>query len=156
MEATPEKSSCNTGRRIKTLRNSLCKKNTGDRLFAIRYFTTVAEVELCGHATIASFVAMWDIRRWGHGIRGQVLWLEGGRGVVSRFWIVPAVWYTAMKPAVISMGLHYILLSVEYCATLKLAIMDMEKVMMLLRKHPVVGEHIRGGGVVSLVYEKFN
>lgn len=35
-------------------------KKAGDNRFRIRYFTPVAEVELCGHATIASFHALLE------------------------------------------------------------------------------------------------
>ena len=38
-------------------------KQTGEDMFDIRYFTPEAEVELCGHATIASFAAMRDTGR---------------------------------------------------------------------------------------------
>ena len=32
----------------------------GSDAFRIRYFTTVAEVDLCGHATIGSFIALLE------------------------------------------------------------------------------------------------
>lgn len=35
-------------------------KRTGEKEFNIRYFTSAAEVELCGHATIGSFCALAD------------------------------------------------------------------------------------------------
>ena len=37
-------------------------KQTGDKEFNIRYFTPAAEVDLCGHATIGSFVALSDAK----------------------------------------------------------------------------------------------
>lgn len=37
-------------------------KNLGNNRFHIRYFTPVAEVDLCGHATIGSFAAL---QKWG-------------------------------------------------------------------------------------------
>lgn len=35
-------------------------QRTGPDAFRIRYFTTVAEVDLCGHATVGSFIALLD------------------------------------------------------------------------------------------------
>lgn len=144
-------------------------KQTGPMACHIRYFTPAGEVDLCGHATIASFTLMREL-----GLAAEGIWdlktLAGELKIAveqSAVWMDMApprelrafqpeeygAFYAAygltdgdrpqgLIPRVVNTGLSDIMLPVKDRAALDRAVQDREAVIALSRKYDVVGFHM--------------
>lgn len=144
-------------------------KRTGEKSFAIRYFTPVEEVALCGHATVSSFVVMRDEHLIGTGdyvadtqagklevsVEDDMIWMDMAepkliclfskseqKELYAAFGLDVPASSQPLVPGVVSTGLRDILLPVGDQNTLNAAVMDLEKVAMLSEKYKVVGIHM--------------
>ncbi|MEG0806637.1 MAG: PhzF family phenazine biosynthesis protein [Lachnospiraceae bacterium] len=141
----------------------------GPKAFKIRYFTPEAEVELCGHATIAAFGVMRDLERIPIGkyklvtlagkleieVAEKEVWMDMAFPVERRtftkeeaaemyaaFSLDPLVMPPDLVPKAVSTGLCDIMLPVSNLLYLEHARMDKEAVIELSKRHNVVGFHI--------------
>lgn len=144
-------------------------RRTGENAFHIRYFTPAEEVDLCGHATIASFTVLRESGAIGPGnytlhTRSGDLEIEVGEDSVWMDMAPPtdgqtfseaeqAELYTAyglsladrpegLEPQAVSTGLLDILLPVKSRQVLDSAVQNEQKVMELSRHYDVVGVHM--------------
>lgn len=144
-------------------------KLTGDSRYSLRYFTPAAEVNLCGHATIAAFTVLRDTGRIGEGeywadtlagalkitVSGKMVWMD---------MTAPELVYTfsrdeweplyraygldlsskpeQLPPCIVNTGLSDILLPVKDSAVLDQAVMNTESVNDLTRTYKTVGVHM--------------
>ena len=144
-------------------------KRTGKKSYAIRYFTPVEEVALCGHATVSSFAVMRDEHLIGTGnyvaetlagkldisVEDDLIWMDMAEPkfvcsfpkseqeeLYAAFGLEVPASSKPLVPGVVSTGLRDILLPVCDRNTLNAAVMDLEKVVMLSGKYQVVGIHM--------------
>lgn len=143
-------------------------KQTGENVFSIRYFTPMAEVELCGHATISAFTVMRDTNYIGNGnyradtlagklnitVEDDMIWMDmaSPKHIYDFCREEQEELYSAygldlsselqLTPSIVSTGLRDILLPVVNCESLNFAVMDSEKIILLSQKYQVVGVHM--------------
>lgn len=138
-------------------------RHDSDKEFTIRYFTPKAEVELCGHATIATFAMLHQEAN----INGQCLchtkagdlFIEVGRQVMMQMAtpkiittiadtkeIYRAIGLTDYQPTlpvqIAYSGLPDIMIPVESVPTLNGLQPDMEAITAITRKHEAVSFHV--------------
>lgn len=141
----------------------------GDGSITLRYFTPAGEVELCGHATIASFALLrqegllGDGTHLAHtraadlsiGVSGDVVWMDMAppcllQKLPEGEWPVLYAAYgltqedrpEGLTPWIVSTGLADIMLPVRDHNTLLRAIQDEAVVTVLSRRHEVTGVHM--------------
>ena len=138
-------------------------RRDSEREFTIRYFTPMAEVELCGHATIASFALMHRVL----GITGQCLChakagdihVEAGPRVLMQmtpsevlktiedteevYRAIGICDYTPELPVmIVSTGLPDFMIQVEDVETLNRLPLDMNAISAVTEKHNAVSFHV--------------
>ena len=136
---------------------------------ALRYFTPAGEVELCGHATVASFALLRQLGRIGDGehiartkagalnisVEGGTVWMdmapprlvgdipEGERGALyAAYGLTEADCPEGYAPRIVSTGLADIMLPVRDHETLLGAVQDAAAVTALSKKYEVTGVHM--------------
>lgn len=146
-------------------------RRTGVRDFEVRYFTPVAEVELCGHATIATFEVLRSLSMVGDGdectlktkagdlkiyVDSQLTFMEQaspkfggyldeselGEVAESLSIEVAEIVYGWIKPALVSTGLWDLLIPLESGETLLNLTPDFEKLKSISRRKSVVSLHV--------------
>lgn len=144
-------------------------RRTGERAFHIRYFTPAEEVDLCGHATIASFTVLRETGAVQPGVyalhtRSGELEIEVGEDSVWMDMAAPTDGRTfseeeqtelyaaygltladrpaGLEPQAVSTGLMDILLPVKSRASLDGAVQKEREVTELSRRYGVVGVHM--------------
>lgn len=144
-------------------------RRTGERAFHIRYFTPAEEVDLCGHATIASFTVLRETGAVQPGVyalhtRSGDLEIEVGEDSVWMDMAAPTDGRTfseeeqtelyaayglaladrpaGLEPQAVSTGLMDILLPVKSRACLDGAVQKEREVTGLSRRYGVVGVHM--------------
>lgn len=144
-------------------------KHVGEDRFHIRYFTPAAEVDLCGHATIAAFTALRECGRIGPGryaletrsgaltaaVTSTAVWMDMARPeevrgfsgeetalLYAAYGLDPADAAPGLEPQVVSTGLCDILLPVRNRETLDRAVQNEEAVTELSRRFGAVGFHL--------------
>ena len=144
-------------------------RQTGERAFHIRYFTPSAEVDLCGHATIAAFTALREtgaVRPGQFALHtrsgdleaeadGESVWMDmappaDGRGFSSAeqtalyaaFGLSVLDRPAGLEPQMVSTGLADILLPVRDRFTLERAAQDEGEVTRLSKRYNAVGVHM--------------
>lgn len=137
--------------------------------FRIRYFTPTDEVELCGHATIASFAVLRALGVAGGApctavtaadditvaFDGDTILMSMADAVniqdfdetesaafYEAFGLSPSDGYPKLLPRAVSTGLPDIMLSVKNRTVLASLKPDFEKIAALSRRHRVVGFHV--------------
>lgn len=144
-----------------------------DGAWSLRYFTPEAEVDLCGHATVAAFTVLRE--EWGLapgtypvqtragrleiGLERDAVWMdmappEERRGfspeeegeLYAAFGLTPADRPADLRPAAVSTGLCDILLPVATEKALDRAVQDEAEVTRLSRHYGVVGVHMFWAG----------
>lgn len=135
----------------------------------LRYFTPAGEVELCGHATVASFALLRQLGRLTDGdhtahtkagdltvtVSGGTVWMDMApprllRELTEAEW---AAFYQAygltcddrpevLTPAIVSTGLADVMLPVRDHETLMRAVQDEAAVTALSREYDVTGVHM--------------
>ena len=135
----------------------------------IRYFTPAGEVELCGHATIASFALLRALGRIGDGthvartlsgelridVEGDTVWMdmapprllhvigeETWSELYGAYALTPDVRPEGYAPEIISTGLADIMLPGRDHETLMAAVQNEEAVTELSRRYECVGVHM--------------
>ena len=140
-----------------------------DGSVTLRYFTPAGEVELCGHATIATFALLRALGRIGDGtvtahtkaaqlaieVQGDTVWMD----MAPSRWIreltaaeLPALYEAygltsadcpeGLLPAIVSTGLADIMMPVRDHDTLLRAVQNEAAVMALSKKYDVTGVHM--------------
>lgn len=144
-------------------------RQTGESAFHIRYFTPSAEVDLCGHATIAAFTALRETGGVRPGrfalharsgdleveVGGESVWMDmappaEGRGfsdaeqaaLYAAFGLNAADRPAGLEPQVVNTGLSDILLPVKDRPALERATQDEAEVTRLSQRYGVVGVHM--------------
>jgi len=135
-------------------------RNTGQNAFHIRYFTPTGEVDLCGHATIASFALLHSIGMASgtcqlHTLAGD-LTVEAGKKVMMQMTTPKIVSTldaeevcqsvgidvcTPLPVQIVSTGLPDIMLPVKDVATLNALHPDMEAVSILTQRLGALSIH---------------
>lgn len=137
--------------------------------FHIRYFTPTGEIDLCGHATIASFHALLESGRITHGaylLRTQTgelsidvdadgVWMDMARpeyhhtfcesecdSLYHAFGLTKAQRPDSLMPAIVSTGLKDIMLPVCSLDALQTARMNKDTVSALSAENDVTGFHL--------------
>ena len=137
----------------------------GPAEFTLRYFTPKGEVDLCGHATIASFGVLFSqgivpegTRCLNHTLAGDLDVIVGEQVMMQmapprvvevpidiprllRIMSVPDKGVTTLPPEVVSTGLPDIILPVDCVETLNALTPDMEALAALSSELQVVGVH---------------
>ena len=138
-------------------------RRDSEKEFTVRYFTPMAEVELCGHATIASFALMHRVL----GITGQCLchakagdiYVEAGPRVLMQmtpsevlktiedteevYRALGICDYTPALPVmIVSTGLPDFMIQVEDVETLNRLPLDMNAISAVTEKHNAVSFHV--------------
>ena len=138
-------------------------RRDSEKEFTIRYFTPMAEVELCGHATIASFALMHRVL----GITGQCLchakagdiYVEAGPRVLMQltpseilktiedteevYRAIGICDYTPTLPVmIVSTGLPDFMIQVSDVETLNRLQLDMNAISEITEKHEAVSFHV--------------
>ena len=138
-------------------------RRDSEKEFTIRYFTPMAEVELCGHATIASFALLHRVL----GITGQCLChakagdihVEAGPRVLMQmtpsevlktiedteevYRAIGICDYTPTLPVmIVSTGLPDFMIQVEDVETLNSLPLDMNAISAVTEKHNAVSFHV--------------
>lgn len=138
-------------------------RRDSEQEFTIRYFTPMAEVDLCGHATIASFALMHRVL----GITGQCLchakagdiYVEAGARVLMQmtpseilktiedteevYRALGIFDYTPALPVmIVSTGLPDFMIQVEDVETLNRLPLDMNAISAVTEKHNAVSFHV--------------
>lgn len=145
-------------------------KKVGDNEFQIRYFTPAAEVDLCGHATIASFCALVHLgiisqncTCINHTLAGdlnievkdgfvmmdmatptEIAVMEDEEAIKELYSIMGISYDSAaipFKPRMISTGLPDIMMPIPDLATLNAIEPDMKALSDLSERYQVVGVH---------------
>lgn len=153
-------------------------RRVGERAFHIRYFTPAEEVDLCGHATIATFTVLRETGEIGPGdyalctrsgeltveVEAGAVWMDmappsEGRRFSQEEWaalygaygLTPADRPENLEPQAVSTGLMDILLPVRNQAALDRAVQDEGAVYRLSERFDVVGVHMfcLGGGAAA-------
>lgn len=144
-------------------------RQTGETAFHIRYFTPSAEVDLCGHATIAAFTALRETGASRPGLSAlhtrsgdlevevgsESVWMDmappvEGQGfsaaeqglLYAAFGLDAADRPAGLEPQAVSTGLADILLPVKDRLALQRAVQDEAEVIRLSRQYRVVGVHM--------------
>ncbi len=140
-----------------------------DGSVTLRYFTPAGEVELCGHATIASFALLRKLERIGDGIaaahtkaadlrievRGDTVWMDMAPPcwlrelteqelppLYAAYGLTPADRSEGLLPAIVSTGLADIMMPVRDHDTLLRAVQNEAVVTALSKKYDVTGVHM--------------
>lgn len=144
-------------------------KPLGEKQYHIRYFTAEGEINLCGHATVSSFVVMRDEKQLPQGdysirilagtlaitVEAKSIWMEMASGELVK-WLTPeeseeiyAAYGLTIEdrpqeifPGIASTGLADILLPVNSREALSRAVQNREKVIALSKRYQVVGVHM--------------
>ena len=144
-------------------------RQTGERAFHIRYFTPAEEVDLCGHATIASFTVLRDTGAIGPGdyalhtrsgdleigVGADAVWMDmaapqDGRTfdeeeqaeLYAAYGLTLADRPEGLAAQAVSTGLLDILLPVKDLAALERAVQNEGEVTRLSEHYGVVGVHM--------------
>ena len=144
-------------------------RRTGERSFHIRYFTPAEEVDLCGHATIASFTVLRDTGAIGPGdyalhtrsgdleigVGADAVWMDmaapqDGRAfdegeqaeLYAAYGLTLADRPEGLAAQAVSTGLLDILLPVKDLAALERAVQNEGEVTRLSERYGVVGVHM--------------
>lgn len=144
-------------------------RRTGESAFHIRYFTPAAEVDLCGHATVAAFTVLRESGAVSPGrydlhtrsgdleitVESGAVWMDMAPPAAGRqfsaaeraelyaaYGLTPADGAEGLEPQAISTGLWDILLPVQSRAVLDGAVQDEAAVRALSRRYGVVGVHM--------------
>lgn len=144
-------------------------KAEGEGAFRIRYFTPEGEVDLCGHATIASFTVLREAGLIGPGdytaltlagklaigVSRDAVWMDMAAPAEGRtfsqeeeaelyaaYGLTPADRPEGFRAQAVSTGLLDILLPVKDAQTLDRAVQNEGEVTRLSRKYGVVGVHM--------------
>ena len=144
-------------------------RRTGERSFHIRYFTPAEEVDLCGHATIASFTVLRETGEIGAGtyalhtrsgdlevtVEPEAVWMDMAPPAEGRtfseaeqaelyaaYGLTTADRPAGLEPQAVSTGLLDILLPVADLAALDRARQDEAAVCRLSEQYGVVGVHM--------------
>ena len=144
-------------------------RRTGERSFHIRYFTPAEEVDLCGHATIASFTVLRDTGAIGPGdyalhtrsgdleigVGADAVWMDmaapqDGRAfdekeqaeLYAAYGLTLADRPEGLAAQAVSTGLLDILLPVKDLAALERAVQNEGEVTRLSEHYGVVGVHM--------------
>ncbi|MBR5948112.1 MAG: PhzF family phenazine biosynthesis protein [Clostridia bacterium] len=139
----------------------------------IRYFTPAGEVELCGHATIASFALLRKLELISDGdtvadtkagrlnitVNGEQIWMDMAApklvnaldaddtaALYSAFGLRPEDGVTGFEPMVVSTGLSDIIMPVCDRSTLLAAVQNEAAVSALSKKLDCVGVHMFASG----------
>ena len=140
-----------------------------DGSVTLRYFTPAGEVELCGHATIASFALLRKLERIGDGIaaahtkaadlrievRGDTVWMDMAPPcwlrelteqelppLYAAYGLTPTDRPEGLLPAIVSTGLADIMMPVRDRDTLLRAVQNEAAVTALSRQYDVTGVHM--------------
>ena len=140
-----------------------------DGSVTLRYFTPAGEVDLCGHATIASFALLRRTDRIGDGVytahtraaelqirvNGETVWMDMAPPVLLRTleegeWVELYESYglsvddrpDGFVPKIVSTGLADIMMPVRDHETLMRAVQDERKVTELSKRYDVTGVHM--------------
>lgn len=140
-----------------------------DGSVTLRYFTPAGEVELCGHATIASFALLRALGRIGDGditahtkaadltigVRGDTVWMDMAPPhwireltepelpeLYEAYGLTPADRPDSLLPAIVSTGLADIMMPVRDRDTLLRAVQNEAAVTALSKKYVVTGVHM--------------
>lgn len=140
-----------------------------DGSVTLRYFTPAGEVDLCGHATIASFALLRRTDRIGDGVytahtraaelqirvNGEAVWMDMAPPVLLRTleegeWVELYESYglsvddrpDGFVPKIVSTGLADIMMPVRDHETLMRAVQDERKVTELSKRYDVTGVHM--------------
>ena len=140
-------------------------QQNGPTEFTLRYFTPKSEVDLCGHATIASFGVLFSkgivpegTRCLNHTLAGDLEVIVGEQvmmqmaiprvvevpidiALLHRIMTIPGHGATMLPPEVISTGLPDIILPVDSVETLNALTPDMDALAALSSELQVVGVH---------------
>ena len=135
----------------------------------LRYFTPAGEVELCGHATIASFALLRRLGRIGDGtvtahtraadlrieVQGDTVWMDMAPprwlrelteqelpALYGAYGLTPADRPEGLLPAIVSTGLADIMMPVRDHDTLLRAVQNEAAVTALSRQYDVTGVHM--------------
>ena len=141
----------------------------GQHRFALRYFTPVDEVPLCGHATISAFTVLRDCFQLSCGrniavtkageleitVEADRIWLRMPKGEIIKtlsseeaaevyraYGLAPEMTTGALKPCVVKSGLADILVPVERKDQLDCATQNRDEVVRLSKLHGGVGVHL--------------
>ena len=144
-----------------------------DGSVSLRYFTPAGEVDLCGHATVASFALLRQLEKIGDGdhtahtkagelnitVRGGTVWMDmappqliGDIPAAERAALYAAYGLTEADcpegyiPRMVSTGLADIMMPVRDHETLMRAVQNAPVVTELSRKYDVTGVHMFGAG----------
>lgn len=140
-----------------------------DGSVTLRYFTPAGEVDLCGHATIASFALLRRTNRIGDGVytahtraaelqirvNGETVWMDMAPPVLLRT-LEEGEWAELYEsyglsvddrpdgfvPKIVSTGLADIMMPVRDYETLMRAVQDERKVTELSKRYDVTGVHM--------------
>ena len=138
-------------------------RRDSEKEFTVRYFTPMAEVDLCGHATIASFALLHQVL----GITGQCLchakagdiYVEAGARVLMQmtpseilktiedteevYRAIGICDYTPVLPVmIVSTGLPDFMIQVSDVETLNRLPLDMNAISAVTEKHNAVSFHV--------------
>ena len=138
-------------------------RHDGDNEFTIRYFTPKGEVELCGHATIASFFLLHKKGLASgqclcHTKAGDIT-VEAGEKVLMQMakpWIVATIedteeiyralgvknYHTTMPVQIVSTGLPDLMIPLPDATTLQSLQPDMEAIAEITKKYDAVSFHV--------------
>lgn len=141
----------------------------GDGSVALRYFTPAGEVDLCGHATIASFALLRKMQRIEDGVHtartkagelqirveGESVWMDMAPPVLLRtleeeqwaelyeaYGLTTADMPEGFVPKIVSTGLADIMMPVRDHETLMKAVQNEQTVTELSRRYDVTGVHM--------------
>lgn len=144
-------------------------RRTGGRSFHIRYFTPAEEVDLCGHATVASFTVLRETGAITAGeyslhtrsgdlevtVEPDAVWMDMAPPAEGRtfspaeqtelyaaYGLTPADRPEGLEPQAVSTGLLDILLPVRGQSTLDGAVQNEVEVCRLSERYGVVGVHM--------------
>ena len=149
-----------------------------DGSVTLRYFTPAGEVELCGHATVASFALLRTLGRIGDGVhtahtkaadlsvevQGDTVWMDMAPprwlreltepelpALYEAYGLTPEDRPEGLLPAIVSTGLADIMMPVRDHATLLRAVQNEAAVTALSRQYDVTGVHMfcLGGGCTA-------
>ncbi len=136
---------------------------------ALRYFTPAGEVDLCGHATIASFAMLYQTGRIGEGVfiahtraaqlqiqvRGETVWMDMAppqllgtieekewQALYGAYGLRPEHCPQGFAPKIVSTGLADIMMPVLNHEVLMSAVQDERAVTELSRHYDVTGVHM--------------
>ena len=151
----------------------------GDGSVTLRYFTPAGEVDLCGHATIASFALLRKLEKIGDGtftahtraaelqirVNGDTVWMDMAPPVLLRtleegewaehyeaYGLTTADMPEGFVPKIVSTGLADIMMPVRDHDTLMRAVQNAPVVTELSRRYDVTGVHMFCPGDTCTAY----